>query len=116
MWGGVNAVAGQTLSVAGTTSGGGLLLDVIIYNDDGTVFQNAVSVATPFVSNPLPYTGRYTVEVFLDSNPSPASDFTSCRATITSSGTMTVNQIQALYEGDPITNCPSRLDCGDTCP
>lgn len=105
IWGSVNAESGKTLIIS---SSGFPDADVNIYNDAGVLVEN-LSGATPLASSSLPYTGRYTVSISLTGAP-----VTSSIATITSSGTMTVNPIQALY--DVGLTCPARLNCGDSCP
>jgi hypothetical protein len=102
IWGSVNAVDGATLSVAYTGYVGG---DVDIYDYTGTLVETHTGTTTPFTSAALPYTGRYIVRIVLsnDTGGSPAT------ATIASSGALSVNPIQALY--DVSLSCPARDNC-----
>lgn len=106
-WGGLNLVAGQTITVACTP--GGADLTVKIYDDTGTLVEDSGLTTTPFVSGALPYTGRYTVNVVVS-----GVGAVSTSATITSSGALSVNPIQARY--DLGLDCPTTLNCGDACP
>lgn len=109
-YGGVNAEAGETISFAFT---GGTLGSADIYDDAGALVESIASGSSPITSAALPYTGRYTFRVrtfvFIMDPP-----FTSASITATSSGAMSVNPIQALY--DVGLTCPARLNCGDSCP
>lgn len=105
-WGGVNAEAGQTLSFDSTGFTNG---NVDIYDDTGTLIENLTG-ATTLTSSALPYTGRYTVKITINAGGIPSS----CTATVTSSGTLSVNEIQARWD-DGLT-CAATLDCGDACP
>jgi len=109
-WGGINAEDGETITVTGTVSTGTVSLTVDIYDDTGTLVESSgSSVSSPWTSAALPYTGRYSVRAVVQST--VGSDDTS--GVITSSGTMSVNEIQALWDNG--LTCPSRLDCGDSC-
>lgn len=111
MWGGVNAVGGQTLTFTGTVGSGTVGLYVTIYDNTGIVVEDTAGfVASAFVSAALPYTGRYTFHIRVNTDDST----TSFSCVVTSSGTMSVNPIQALWDGG--LTCPNRLDCGDSCP
>lgn len=107
-WGSVNAEAGETLSAAFAGSG---VTDIFfrIYDDTGTEIDFVASSSSPAVSSPLPYTGRYTIAILL-----AGSGISTPSAALTSSGTMTVNEIQARY--DKGLTCAGLLDCGDSCP
>lgn len=109
IYGSVNAVGGQAITVA---SSGGQYVAFSIYDDTGTLVE---AITTPGMtsqtSSALPYTGRYTIEVSLFD---PGDMPTTWTATITSSGTMSVNPIQARY--DLSLTCSGNLDCGDSCP
>jgi len=104
LWGSVNAIAGQTLSFSYASGAYGLFT---IFDYDGNVVEFLGDTTTPLISAPLPYTGRYTVRGSVnDGVPSPPPIFT---ILITSSGALSVNPIQALYDAG--LNCPGRLDC-----
>lgn len=107
IWFGINAEAGETLSFA-FTAGDDASWE--IYDDTGTLIDFIYNTATsPWVSSALPYTGRYTILGAINSTSAPIA----VTMGVTSSGTMSVNQIQALY--DIGLDCPARLDCGDSC-
>lgn len=106
-WGGLNLVAGATITVACTP--GGADLTVKIYDDTGVLVEDSGLTTTPFVSAALPYTGRYTINVIV-SGVGPVST----SATITSSGTLSVNPVQARYDLGLV--CAGTLNCGDACP
>jgi len=131
--GSINAEAGQTLSMAWSyaasasdplntqgasiafyvTDDAGSLVDFIHYD----LPEPTPSDSGTLTSIALPYTGRYTVSAHAGSTyvalPGETVDY-SLLATITSSGTLTVNPIQALYDAG--LDCPARLNCGDACP
>lgn len=107
MWGSVNAVAGETLTATFSTDAGTPTGDVNIYDYAGTLVE-ALSGASALTSAALPYAGRYTVSVKI-TNPNPEPPFDTATAAITSSGTLSVNPIQALY--DLGLTCPGRIDC-----
>lgn len=109
-WGSVNAESGETLSFAWTDYPNAT---ANIYDYTGTLVETLTGSSSPLVSAALPYPGRYTVNVFIFVPPM-GSPQTAGSATVTSSGTMTVNPIQALYDAG--LGCPGRLDCGDSCP
>lgn len=113
-WGGINAVAGQTLSFAFTTDGGDAIWGVNIYDDTGTLVET-LSGSPSMTSSPLPYTGRYTISGNASAGPPPfGSDFTTATLVVTSSGAMSVNPIQARYDAG--LACAGLLNCGDACP
>lgn len=109
-YGGVNAEAGETLSFAFT---GGTQAEADIYDDTGTLIESLGPSGSTLVSSALPYTGRYTfrVRTFVSIMDPP---FTAASMTATSSGTLSVNPIQARY--DIGLDCAGTLDCGDACP
>lgn len=109
IWASVNAEAGETLSFAWT---GGTSASFSVYDDAGNLVDSVSATASsPWVSIALPYTGRYILlmPVVQDDPPLGAATIG-----VTSSGTMSVNPIQSLY--DVGLDCPARLDCGDSCP
>lgn len=127
----INAVAGDTLtdawSVLWDNPGVGHTLDVAfaIYDMSGTLVENlagSFSIGSgsgtntgSLTSSPLPYTGRYIIAVALDIGGTPVNlNSIEMDSLVSSSGTMTVNPIQALY--DVGLTCPARLSCGDSCP
>lgn len=115
-WGGINAVAGETLTVAITSDAGVPNLGFSIYDDTGTLVEVIAGASGPFTSSPLPYTGRYSI-VFSaqDLTAFPGIIIlTTANFVITSSGAISVNPIQARY--DIGLTCPATLDCGDACP
>ena len=113
-WGGINAEAGETISIAWDWADFDMAW--VIFDDTGTSIDGGTASAgtSPAVSSALPYTGRYTVKVsaFLPLGPGAETD--DITFTITSSGTMSVNGIQARY--DLGLTCAATLDCGDACP
>jgi DUF971 family protein len=60
-----------------------------------------------FTTNALPYTGEYLLQIAFKDGHSIGE--TTLSGTITSSQTMSVKQIQALWDSG--LDCPSRLDC-----
>lgn len=112
MWGSVNCESAATVTVAGTTSTSSANVEVFIYDYTGTLVEDSGgAVATPFVSAALPYPGRYIIKINVTPSGGGAADVA---GVITSSDTMSVNEIQALY--DTGLGCPARLNCGDSCP
>ena len=109
-WGGVNAVNAATLTVTATVGAGTGSVNVDIYDDTGTAVESSGTVASPWTSAGLPYKGRYTVSVLVTSS----SNTTSLSAQITSSGTLSVNHIQARYNNG--MGCAGLIDCGSSCP
>lgn len=112
MWGSVNAEAGETLAFTATVGAGTAGLSISIYDDTGTLIESSGATSSPWTSSPLPYTGRYTIMVVVSTSSTTSS--LSCQ--VTTSGTLSVNEIQALYATSPLLTCPARLNCGDTCP
>lgn len=108
-WGSVNCVASATMTITGTVNAGSATVDVFIYDDTGTLVESSGIVASPFVSAALPYTGRYIVRLAVNSS----GGATVATGVITSSGTLSVNAITALYDNGGAD--PSCLDCGDSC-
>jgi hypothetical protein len=114
MWGSVNLEAGETLTISISGNGGALDSSTAdIYDYTGTLVESIAAGSETLVSSALPYTGRYTVMVRITLTP-PGSPPTSVSAVLTSSGVLSVNEIQALY--DVGLDCPARLNCGDSCP
>lgn len=107
-WGSVNAVAGDTLTATGA---GFPNVSMSIYDYTGTLVESK-SGGSPQTSSPLPYTGRYILQCRNFVTP-PGAPGTAGAVTVTSSGTMTTNNIQALWDNG--LDCPSRLNCGDSC-
>lgn len=114
MWGSINAEAASTFAVAlggifsGLPPSASFVVD--IYDYMGTLVETSGSVGiTTWISSALPYTGRYIVSVV-----GGGGNATAVTGTFTSSGTMSVNQIQSLY--DIGLDCSGRLNCGDSCP
>ena len=105
VWGGVNAVNGQTITVTGTVGAGTVGLNVNIYDDVGVLVEASGATASPWTSSALPYKGRYTISIAITSS----SNTTSMSAVIASSGTLSVNQIQARYDLGLV--CPATDDC-----
>jgi len=108
MEGSVNAEAGQTLTISWTSTDA-LSTTIAIYDRNADLVQSWTGQPTSgsVTSAALPYTGKYIVDVFVSGDPmQPSFDAT---FTISSSGTMTVNPVQALY--DVGLDCPARLDC-----
>lgn len=110
VWGSVNAVNAATLTFTLTTGAGTAKVTVIIYDYTGTVVQSSGLQSSPWASSGLPYHGRYFFSVAMSSTLSTAS----YSLVVSSSSTMTVNSVQAVY--DVGLTCPARLNCGDSCP
>jgi len=114
-WGSVNAETGETLvftwsvtyDVPGTATA-----SVDIYDNSGVLVESISGGSSPLTSAVLPYTGRYICRLSIVSD-FPAS-MTNATIAITSSGVLSVNQVQAFY--DVGLDCPGRLNCGDSCP
>lgn len=119
----INAEAGETLSFAwdvsasGSFGADGTITCSIFDDSDASVEVLSDTMADvggtgTLTSAALPYTGRYTVEI----NFTPGFDDVSTASadiTITSSGAISANPAQALY--DVGLTCPARLNCGDSC-
>ncbi len=108
---GINAEAGETLSCSISTDGGLTVAAMTIYDYDGNLVESVDCSGGGGTSSPLPYTGPYIVIIGGEAD-SPT--FSSFSVSVTSSGTLTVNPIQARYDGG--LDCPNTLDCGDSCP
>ncbi len=105
MWGSVNGVGGATITVTATVGAGTAGLNVNIYDYTGTLVQASGATSSPWVSSGLPYEGRYIVNVSTTSTLTTVA----MSAVISSSGALTVNDVQAMY--DIGLECPGRLDC-----
>lgn len=133
MYGSINVEAGETISAAfirsstNVDSGYHYHTTLRVFDSSGAMVDEqiddstATSQSATLTSIAMPATGRYTVYVSTGPedngapyNPSGLSATSTASFVITSSGTLTVNPIQALY--DTGLTCPSRLNCGDTCP
>ncbi len=116
MWGGINAVAGQTLSASFTYVGdhGAATAGFTIFDDEGVQVETMSGAGGTLTSSALPYTGRYTIRASGGRNDGVFSDPFTVSATISSTGTMSVNPIQARY--DLGLTCSATLDCGANCP
>lgn len=120
----VNAIGADTLSIAwALTDGGGDGGDnganlYIIDPDTGIVLNNQSDIALSGTFTwTVDYSGYFLVVIdifgkYADAATPPISIDTS--AVITSSGTMSVNPIQAKWDGG--LTCANLLNCGDTCP
>ena len=105
VWGGINAVNAATLTFTLTVGAGTAKVTVSIYDDTGTLVQASGLQSSPWVSSGLPYKGRYTFSVAMSST----SSTTSYSLVVSSSSTMTVNHIQALW--DNTLSCASYTNC-----
>ncbi len=109
-WCSVNALASETINISysgGTNLSGG------IYDDTGTLIEPISDSGGAFVSSSLTANGRYTVN-FNVFTPFPGTVTFPLDASVSSSGTMSSNPIQAMY--DVGLSCSGRLNCGDACP
>ena len=105
VWGGINAVDAATITSTITVGAGTAGQTVTIYDDTGTQVETSGATTSPWTSAALPYTGRYTVKIAMTSS----SNTTSMSAAITSSGTMSVNTVQARYDLGLV--CAATDDC-----
>jgi hypothetical protein len=124
----INAEAGETISwpwtfsasgQPGTGVGGGVSMSIASYAGasveafDYPITDEDTSASDTFTSAPLPYTGRYIISIGVLGTFSPdgiGGDATfGVTGTLTSSGALSVNPIQALW--DIGLTCPARLDC-----
>ena len=105
MWGGLNVEDTETLTVTATVGAGTASVNVNIYDDTGTLVEASGTTSSPWTSAAVGYTGRYTVSVAVTSS----SNTTSMSAAITSSGTISVNPVQARY--DLGLACAATDDC-----
>lgn len=113
-WSSVNAVAGDFLTLAWSISSGtppNGLFD--IYDYSGTLIESMSSTTSPLISAALPYTGRYIIMVRIYNSFPDLCDNIS--GSVTSSGVMSINQVQVLYDPAAGITCPGRLNCGDSC-
>lgn len=113
MWGSVNAVAGKTLTFSFTNDATTPDANALILDDKGNIIEVIPGSTSPKISSPLPYTGRYSV-IFNCGDLSGLNTLTFVNVVITSSGTMSVNPVQARYDAG--LTCSGNLDCGDSCP
>ncbi len=105
VWGGINAVDAATITSTITVGAGTAGQTVTIYDDTGTQVETSGATTSPWTSAALPYTGRYTVKIAMTSS----GNTTSMSAAITSSGTMSVNTVQARYDLGLV--CAATDDC-----
>ena len=110
-FGSVNCETGETITLTGSVSAGTMTVLLRVYDYTGALLYDSGTVSSPATSSALPYTGRYIVNAVVASD---AGGGTNASGVITSSGTLTVNEIQALY--DVGLDCAARLNCGDSCP
>ncbi len=91
------------------------LVESVEYGSISNVLSNPNSLSISWSSNPLPYFGKYILEIrtspFPSSICSPAIHELILNATIGTSATTSINPIQALYSYDPFIDCPARLNC-----
>lgn len=108
-WGSVNAEVGETLNIAFTVaaSGGTETGMAEIYSVEGILLETLTG-ATPLVSSALPYSARFIVKIVGQSD-DPTASLSTASFEITSSGTITINPVEALY--DIGMECPKRLAC-----
>lgn len=105
-WASVNAEHGETLTI---TTSGGSLMSGFLYDSDGALLEEFALEPSPWTSASLPYSGRYTINIVDVSNEPPTPTSWPISAVVTSSGALSANPVQALYDvGAP---CPDRLDC-----
>ncbi len=105
----LNLEDGSTLTLTWSASGpteSSASFDIYDYNGVSVFSQSSTS--SPITSSALPYSGRYIVAVSIAYQDGP-SFISSASSTISSSSTVSVNQIQALY--DVGLDCPAYLDC-----
>jgi hypothetical protein len=106
VWGSVNIASGETITSTVTVGAGTAGQTVDIYDYAGNLVDSSGGPTTsPWTSSAVPFPGRYTVTVSMSSG----SNTTSMSAAISSSGTMSINPPQALY--DVGLTCPARDDC-----
>ena len=111
-WFSVNAEAGETFTLtftAGANTVGTFSIFANYGEEPGEHIEDVGPGTSPITSSALPYTGRYLVAVSLY-NPDPGDPtFEYASFVFSSSGTLSINQIQALY--DVALSCPARLNC-----
>ncbi len=124
MVGCVNAEKGETISIAYSITASGYfavssdIVAINVYDQDGVLFNQQFALfdastggtSGTFVTPSLPAAGKYTV-LCSRSHLSGATGAGTVQDdfTITSSGALTVNPLQALF--DRGVACPARLDC-----
>jgi hypothetical protein len=101
----VMAEDGESITLAWTGGVDSPLPPELLVIDTTFTAVGSATGTSPLVVSSLPYTGRYIVRMLIGNN----VDSIHVSATLTSSGTMLVLPIQALY--DVGLDCPSRLDC-----
>jgi hypothetical protein len=101
----VMAEAGESITLAWTGSVDSPLPPELLVLDTSFSSVGSDTGTSPLVVSSLPYAGRYIVRMLIGNN----IDSIHVAATLTSSGTMLVLPIQALYDAG--LDCPSRLDC-----
>lgn len=108
-WGSVNVIGGETISVAFSVAAsiGVTSASAFIYDQGGNLVETLTG-GSPLVSGAIPFSGRYTIKVVASSN-NPLASLSVADFDITSSGDITVNTVQALYDIGLV--CPARLDC-----
>jgi hypothetical protein len=115
--GSINGVGGDTLSslITLSVSAGAVLPssgDWYVFDQNGDfLFSDSFSgYVSPVTFNyVLPHTGRFSVLLILSISGLVAPFVFHGNMLTSSSGTMTVNEIQALFDSG--LDCPSRLDC-----
>lgn len=106
----INAEEGDILTLSWSYDGGDTIseasFDISDYNGD--LVESLDSLSSVIVSSALPYTGRYIITVMISFY--DGTEFmTGASASISSSGTISSNTVQALYNRG--VDCPSRLNC-----
>jgi hypothetical protein len=104
IWCSINVINGETLSFDYVHYIGGT---ISIYNYNGVLVESLSGSTSSITSSAVPYHGRYIIKLLL--NNETGGPFTNASVTITSSDTMSVNQISAAY--DLGLTCPAYLDC-----
>lgn len=104
IWCSINVINGETLSFNYVHYIGGT---ISIYNYNGVLVESLSGSTSSITSSAVPYHGRYIIKLLLNNETS--GPFTNASVTITSSNTMSVNQISAAY--DLGLTCPAYLDC-----
>lgn len=136
VWFNVNLVGGDTVTISCAVSGSGTTgcdpgnpsncslaeAEITLYHLDGTILLHAIdtqpgAVAASASDNiAVPYTGQYLAKATAQAGSwdTESQAGGSGSASVTSSGDISSNPIQALY--DIGLDCPARLNCGDSCP
>lgn len=112
MWGSINVDSGDVVTATFIDGmgpdPGSVSTEFLLYDYEGSLLETIGPGASPLAFSAVPYTGRYIVR-----SSSVASGvgvlYASCDVTFTSSGTLSVNPIQALWDSG--LSCPSRLNC-----